>query len=226
MFICREFCRFKLDKFLEKTENRTNYDLLKKIFVQCCEGIRYLHENGQLHGNIKPDNILLDYSYDSYLVDISVARPFVGYYKPVAGGGTHFLAPEIVNGQYELSADLWALAASFYAIMKDLAPYHERATYNIIKIMQDKIEAANYEPLTVEELGDETLIKVINDVLGNKPENRPSVDNCIDTLSRSFDYVSNYDEKVQAKKDQFARENAKTAPESELNDSSRKLKAD
>jgi len=69
-----------------------------------------------MHGNIKPENILIDNSHDAYLSDMSVARELVGYIKPVAGGGTHYLSPEIINGKYVLSADMWALCASFYKV--------------------------------------------------------------------------------------------------------------
>lgn len=41
-------------------------------------GLAYLHENGIIHGDIKPDNLLLDENLVCLLTDFGMARAKVG----------------------------------------------------------------------------------------------------------------------------------------------------
>ena len=79
-----------------------------------------------------------------------------------------------------------------------MAPYHVIGTFNIIKTLQDKISCTDYDALTLTDFNDASLIEVINNVLSKKPEERPSVDSIIESLSNSMDYKTNYEKKMNA----------------------------
>jgi serine/threonine protein kinase len=43
LWIVMEYCPYTLTTYLELPRNRNNIDELKRIFLQCCEGVKYLH---------------------------------------------------------------------------------------------------------------------------------------------------------------------------------------
>lgn len=62
-----EYSKLKTDFFA--TGESINYISLIKCYLQITEAIIYIHQKGFYHGNIKPDNILVDYSNHVYLLD-------------------------------------------------------------------------------------------------------------------------------------------------------------
>ncbi len=60
------------------------------------EGLRYLHHNRIVHGELKPSNLLLSFSGNALLIDFNLA--FDGptaFYR--LGGTPAYLAPEILS---------------------------------------------------------------------------------------------------------------------------------
>ena len=65
-----------------------NKESIKKIFFQLIDAVDYLHENGILHRDIKPGNILInENSLEIKLADFGMARhfnlPFGNYSKNI-----------------------------------------------------------------------------------------------------------------------------------------------
>lgn len=88
---------------------RYNETEVKKIFLDICNGVQYLHENGVVHRDIKPNNILINTENNSIkITDFNVAK-FIDYkskvynnsnysnYKMMTYTGTiAFCAPEVL----------------------------------------------------------------------------------------------------------------------------------
>ena len=50
-----------LEKFIEKyKKEQINRDLIKRIFIQICEGLRDIHKSKIIHGDLTPENIFID----------------------------------------------------------------------------------------------------------------------------------------------------------------------
>ena len=79
--------------------------------------LTYLHEQGQLHLNIKPANIRVTPSGDVFLVDTGL--PSLG----VAPGGSGYASPEQQKQQpVTVASDIYSLGATLFTLLTDTAP--------------------------------------------------------------------------------------------------------
>jgi len=94
--------------------------------------LRYIHKQGIIHRDVKPDNVLLDSEGHLHLADfVRNPCPFAGTYadssqnvasdftpgKPLTSksGTLAYLAPEVYSGNgYSCGADWWSLGVLFY----------------------------------------------------------------------------------------------------------------
>lgn len=102
----------------------------KKIFVQLSETLKFLYDNGVIHGDIKPDNILLTKQYDVRLADFSLSQVCTEDHIEIDDicGTPRYVAPEYLNTEYDEESqtevatinqkvDHWALGAVWYEMV-------------------------------------------------------------------------------------------------------------
>ncbi|KAE8453389.1 hypothetical protein EG329_010250 [Mollisiaceae sp. DMI_Dod_QoI] len=87
--------------------------------------LRYIHKQGIIHRDIKPDNVLLDSEGHIHLADFNVASDFTPGKPLTSKSGTlAYLAPEVYKGQgYSCGADWWSLGVLFYECIYNKRPF-------------------------------------------------------------------------------------------------------
>ncbi|CAH8555820.1 unnamed protein product [Schistosoma turkestanicum] len=100
-------------------------------FKQMVDGIRYLHEYGIIHRNLKPENILLSTRKSNAIVKITDYSP-----QSFTTGDldlelvcltTIFCAPELLlSRRYDKAIDLWALGILLYIMLCGSDPYKSK----------------------------------------------------------------------------------------------------
>jgi eukaryotic-like serine/threonine-protein kinase len=127
---------------LDQPEPRPAWPLVRLLgaFLQVTRALAYAHARGVLHGDIKPDNILLGDFGEVYLADWGLARlqpnnklrapttssmPPPGSTSPT-GGTPGYFAPEVARGEWESldhRADLFSLGVVLYEMLTGQHPF-------------------------------------------------------------------------------------------------------
>ncbi|ELP86806.1 protein serine/threonine kinase, putative [Entamoeba invadens IP1] len=112
------------DLMSHKNSNEIDFQIRNKMMIDAAKGILYLHSNGILHRDIKPDNILV-FSLDvndkvnAKLTDFGASRNInmlmtnMTFTKGI--GTPKYMAPEVLNKEkYKKAADVYSFAITMY----------------------------------------------------------------------------------------------------------------
>jgi serine/threonine-protein kinase len=102
-------------------------DDVLRITAQMGEALHYAHENGLVHRDVKPSNIMLTPGGDAILTDFGVAR-IVGGTRLTSSnlvGTPAYMAPEQISesATVDRRADVYALAVVLYEITTGQVPF-------------------------------------------------------------------------------------------------------
>ncbi|CCF59567.1 hypothetical protein KAFR_0H01570 [Kazachstania africana CBS 2517] len=100
---------------VEQQHFTRNGNLIKKVFLQLCSALQYCHENNVYHGDIKPENLLLDSNDNLYLCDFGLATSSKNLVPNVCIGSSYYMSPERILSNNDTSifpndkSDIWSL---------------------------------------------------------------------------------------------------------------------
>ncbi|MCB0640543.1 MAG: serine/threonine protein kinase, partial [Phaeodactylibacter sp.] len=161
----------------------------QKIYFQILDGFQYAHDQGVVHRDVKPGNILmrpaspgtpnsvqleeLEYPVVPLLTDFGIARALDAPELTNMGrtvGTPAYMAPEQCAGSREVDgrADIYALGAVLYRCITGRMPFAGTTT--------QILHAHVYEPLTIDEATYRQLsplmVEVLQRSLAKRPEDR------------------------------------------------------
>src|SRR5438876_6191633 len=112
-----------------------------ELIAKLARTVHYAHENGILHRDIKPGNVLLDKEGEPHLTDFGLAR-LVETEGSVTRttemlGTPSYMAPEQANGNAEVTAaaDIYGLGAVLYQLLTGSPPFVPRSTYATLRLL-------------------------------------------------------------------------------------------
>lgn len=152
---------------------RADYSLadLVHIFIQVGDGLRFMHANGYVHGDMKPENVVVGEDLRAKLVDFGFSCPL--HTKLSGAKGTRdYIAPEQVSGGLLTEmTDIYNFGASLYRIVTGtplpaLMPGHkdDGAVF---------ISGAKVEAKPVHEL-DPNVPRTLSDIIMHCCERKPA----------------------------------------------------
>lgn len=93
---------------------------LRTVLAHCLRALKFLHEHGVVHGDIKPSNMMIDRRKRVKIGDFGLARRVSDDEGSLLKGTTKYMAPEVVSeefGEVGPASDLYSLGFSAYELM-------------------------------------------------------------------------------------------------------------
>ena len=109
------------------------------------EALDFAHQQGVIHRDVKPSNILLDEQGNAYLSDFGIAGTLADARSGVPTGSAAYMSPEQGRGEaVDRRADIYALAVTLFECLTGKKPYTaETALGVIVRHMHDPIPSAH-----------------------------------------------------------------------------------
>ena len=87
--------------------------------------MKYLHSIPVVHRDLKPSNILLDSNLYPYIGDMGEAKLITNLSKELNSfkGTFFYMAPEIPEGKYNYTCDIYSYAILFYQLFTKQEPF-------------------------------------------------------------------------------------------------------
>lgn len=99
------------------------------LFTQVCEGVRYAHDRGALHSDLKPSNVLVDDRGRPVVLDFglsSLASRHDDARRRIAMT-FGYTAPEVAETGYSVASDIYALGVMLCELLCGSGPQHAAA---------------------------------------------------------------------------------------------------
>src|SRR5262245_55913397 len=145
-----------------------------QILIDMAEALEHMHENGYMHLDFKPENVLVTRNASVRLVDFDLAQPVPEKPKKISGknpGTPAYMAPEQLLGEpISHRVDIFSYGVTAYELLTNQRPFPGDTPADILKKQVDRSEfmpPRQYNP----ELPP-ALEKIILRCLEREPERR------------------------------------------------------
>ncbi len=164
-----------LDKIV-RSQGPLDYGLAADYVRQAAEGLHHGHENGFIHGNVKPSNLLVDRSGVVKIVDLGLSG-LQESGRPGSSDNKHmldsidYLSPECAFGSMDIDrrADIYSLGCTLYFLLTGQPPFPKGLLSE--KLM--KHQSAEPESIrTFRADAPAALVEACGKMMAKKPEDR------------------------------------------------------
>jgi tetratricopeptide (TPR) repeat protein/predicted Ser/Thr protein kinase len=109
---------------------------LTHVFRQICEGLRAAHDEGVVHRDLKPQNVMVDAADHVYLTDFGLAKNLGATAMTELGaimGTPAYMSPEQVRGQaVDKRSDIYSLGVILYETATGKTPFEGGSVYEVM----------------------------------------------------------------------------------------------
>ncbi|HVB25498.1 MAG TPA: protein kinase [Ktedonobacteraceae bacterium] len=152
---------------------RLNLEEAASFTDQIASALQYAHDQGVMHRDVKPSNILLRPDGYAYLVDFGLAKAMMGGEALTNSGamvGTpEYMAPEQSNGVNDYRSDIYSLGVILYQMLTGRVPFTAESP---VAISLKHIQTMPTPPREINGTIPESVEAVILKALAKDPKER------------------------------------------------------
>lgn len=154
------------------------------IFKQAATGLAYMHGNGWVHCDVKPDNMLVNASGQLKMIDFAISKKIPKglakfFHRQTKAQGTpSYMSPEQIHKQpLDGRADIYSLGAMFYEMLTGRPPFRGTSIADLLnkQLIEKPMSPQNFNKDVTDDFA-ALLLKM----LAKKKEDRPPA--CHDIL--------------------------------------------
>ncbi|HYF49226.1 MAG TPA: serine/threonine-protein kinase [Planctomycetota bacterium] len=149
-YVVMEFVRGRTLRELVNEKRLFNDIELLKLAKSMCRALRFVHEKGYVHKDIKPDNIMISQEGRLKLLDFGFAEPIKQGFSLFGGGNKSldgspaYMAPELFSTKKAtVATDVYALGCTLYEMATGAPPFTGMSSSQVISLQRDMTASAN-----------------------------------------------------------------------------------
>ena len=178
LYMVQEYMQGKTLKDLLSEKGRLSIDEAIAIFIQIANGMFHAHQNGVIHRDLKPDNIIIGHSRENSLlvkiIDFGIAhiedQETTTTKTGVIKGSPYYLAPEVINGEKaDEKSDIYAFGCLMFKTITGSVPFKGK---NIFDTFKQHTSEAIPEIVDLVEDCPEALNEIAFQCMEKRPEDR------------------------------------------------------
>ncbi|KAI4163764.1 MAG: hypothetical protein LQ342_002537 [Letrouitia transgressa] len=193
-YVVLELCPNGSVQDMVRTRKGISLPEVRRLVVQLCGAVKYMHARNVIHRDLKMGNLFLDREMNVKIGDFGLAAVLVapgehesnqikGFSRRTTLCGTpNYIAPEILDkskGGHDLKVDIWALGCIVYAMLTARPPFQASSSTEIY----EKAKTVNYSWPASEACRSfipEEVKDLVAGLLKPNPEERLGLDDVVD----------------------------------------------
>lgn len=141
-----------------------------KMAVSLAQAFQYMHENGWLHRDIKPDNILVNKAGEVRVIDFSLSAKvkgklglmFAGKSRHIQGTRTYIAPETILRKPATEHTDMYSLGVTYFEVITGQPPFAGESPNDLLKkhLGEEVVAPSIYNPNVTKEL-DAVILRML-----------------------------------------------------------------
>src|SRR5262249_4063737 len=118
------------------SQGPTYWHSVAHIGMQVAGALAYAHQQGVLHRDVKPSNLLLDTQGTVWVTDFGLAKVEDQHHLRHSGdvvGTLRYLAPEVFNGKADARSEVYALGLTLYELLALRPAFDEKDRNQLVQ---------------------------------------------------------------------------------------------
>jgi serine/threonine protein kinase len=176
-YYAMEYCEGRPLDVILTNEKKLPVDKAVDIVTQAAQGLKYAHDQGIIHRDVKPSNIIVAQDGLAKVLDLGLSKNLEDAgvsFKTVTGavlGTPHYISPEQAQGEKNVDgrSDIYSLGATLYHLLTGQVPF-DGAT--ALEILSKHVNTVLPNPQDLREDIPDAAVHVLQRMMAKKPDDR------------------------------------------------------